>query len=263
MVPLFRLAPSGWIPSPPRRRPCSIIPTSLAGLSKHLRNRTCIPRIGLICGSRERLASPRHVLAATHSRAGPVMGRVPQCNSSITMLRPRRASSMGAKGATAAFASSSDRRGTLVRTRRHQAAGACAGREGREGCTFVDRGTHAAMTTPHRGGHDRDRPDPQATWADTSASRRFIMVPLFISFAPSPCARRRVASLNLIAVLHLALSGRHRTGASQQCACVRRPCDLKSDPCRVHSVPSLVKRISQAPFAYFSHRSRSSLPSYW
>ena len=67
MVPLFRLA-FGLEPIMATATSLfTIIPTSLSGMAKHARNRTSIPRIGLICGLAGACFSPVGVWLATKS----------------------------------------------------------------------------------------------------------------------------------------------------------------------------------------------------
>lgn len=73
MVPMFRLL-FGLEPLAATATSLfTIIPTSLSGMTKHVRNKTCIPRVGLLCGVAGAFLSPIGVLAASASPAWAVM----------------------------------------------------------------------------------------------------------------------------------------------------------------------------------------------
>lgn len=209
MVPLFRLA-FGLDPLAATATSLfSIIPTSLAGLSKHLRNGTCIPRIGLICGFAGACASPLGVLAATHSPNWAVMGGTSLVigYSSITMLR-RGIAAVRAERATAAASPSkaigAERAGADATA--SKAAGACAGGvKDAEGARSSTKAAHVAMTTRtvaamivigliagFMGGY-------------VGVGGGFIMVPLFISVLG--ISMREASGTSLVAVCILAVPG--------------------------------------------------------
>ena len=74
MVPLFRLV-FGLDPIAATATSLfTIIPTSLSGMTKHARNKTCVIRVGVICGLAGAVLSPTGVLAAAASPAWMVMG---------------------------------------------------------------------------------------------------------------------------------------------------------------------------------------------
>lgn len=74
MVPLFRLV-FGLDPIAATATSLfAIIPTSLSGMTKHARNKTCVIRVGVICGLAGAVLSPIGVLAAAASPAWMVMG---------------------------------------------------------------------------------------------------------------------------------------------------------------------------------------------
>ena len=74
MVPLFRLV-FGLDPIAATATSLfTIIPTSLSGMTKHARNKTCVIRVGVICGLAGAVLSPIGVLAAAASPAWMVMG---------------------------------------------------------------------------------------------------------------------------------------------------------------------------------------------
>lgn len=209
MVPLFRLA-FGLDPLAATATSLfSIIPTSLAGLSKHLRNGTCIPRIGLICGFAGACASPLGVLAATHSPNWAVMGGTSLVigYSSITMLRRGIAAVRAERAAAAASPSKAigaERVGADATA--SKAAGACAGGvKDAEGARSSAEAAHVAMTTRtvaamivigliagFMGGY-------------VGVGGGFIMVPLFISVLG--ISMREASGTSLVAVCILAVPG--------------------------------------------------------
>ena len=74
MVPLFRLV-FGLDPIAATATSLfTIIPTSLSGMPKHARNKTCVIRVGVICALAGAVLSPIGVLAAAASPAWMVMG---------------------------------------------------------------------------------------------------------------------------------------------------------------------------------------------
>ncbi|MCK6138497.1 sulfite exporter TauE/SafE family protein [Slackia exigua] len=209
MVPLFRLA-FGLDPLAATATSLfSIIPTSLAGLSKHLRNGTCIPRIGLICGFAGACASPLGVLAATHSPNWAVMGGTSLVigYSSITMLRRGIAAVRAERAAAAASPSKAigaERVGADATA--SKAAGACAGGvKDAESARSSTEAAHVAMTTRtvaamivigliagFMGGY-------------VGVGGGFIMVPLFISVLG--ISMREASGTSLVAVCILAVPG--------------------------------------------------------
>ena len=89
MVPLFRLA-FGLDPIQATATSLfTIIPTSVSGLVKHARNKTSLPRVGLLCGLAGACLSPVGVWAATKSPGWAIMGATALvvAYSSITMFR--------------------------------------------------------------------------------------------------------------------------------------------------------------------------------
>ena len=89
MVPIFRL---GFGMSPVVATATSlftIVPTSLVGFVTHIRNKTCIPRLGLICGLAGACTSPVGVYLANVSPGWLVMlaAAIIVAYSSYTMFR--------------------------------------------------------------------------------------------------------------------------------------------------------------------------------
>lgn len=89
MVPLFRLA-FGLEPIMATATSLfTIIPTSVSGLAKHARNKTCIPRVGIVCGVAGACFSPIGVWAATKSPGWLIMAAAATVifYSSFTMFK--------------------------------------------------------------------------------------------------------------------------------------------------------------------------------
>ena len=88
MVPLFRLA----FGLPPIGATATslftVIPTSLSGLVKHVKNKTTIPKLGIAAGLAGAVMSPVGVLAASKSPGWAIMGATAAvlCYSSCTMF---------------------------------------------------------------------------------------------------------------------------------------------------------------------------------
>lgn len=206
MVPLFRLA-FGLDPLAATATSLfSIIPTSLAGLSKHLRNGTCIPRIGLICGCAGACASPLGVLAATHSPNWAVMGGTSLVigYSSITMLR-RGIAAVRAERAAAAV-SPSKAAGAGADATASKAAGACAGGvKDPEGARSSTEAAHVAMTTRTVAAMIAIGLIAGFMGGYVGVGGGFIMVPLFISVLG--ISMREASGTSLVAVCILAVPG--------------------------------------------------------
>lgn len=206
MVPLFRLA-FGLDPLAATATSLfSIIPTSLAGLSKHLRNGTCIPRIGLICGCAGACASPLGVLAATHSPNWAVMGGTSLVigYSSITMLR-RGIAAVRAERAAAAV-SPSKAAGAGADATASKAVGACAeGVKDPEGACSSIEAAHVAMTTRTVAAMIAIGLIAGFMGGYVGVGGGFIMVPLFISVLG--ISMREASGTSLVAVCILAVPG--------------------------------------------------------
>ncbi|WP_455163073.1 sulfite exporter TauE/SafE family protein [Slackia exigua] len=209
MVPLFRLA-FGLDPLAATATSLfSIIPTSLAGLSKHLRNGTCIPRIGLICGFAGACASPLGVLAATHSSNWAVMGGTSLVigYSSITMLRRGIAAVRAERAAAAASPSKAigaERAGADATA--SKAADACAeGVKDAEGARSSIEAAHAAMTMRTVAAMIAIGLIAGFMGGYVGVGGGFIMVPLFISVLG--ISMREASGTSLVAVCILAVPG--------------------------------------------------------
>ena len=97
MVPLFRLV-FGMEPIAATATSLfTIVPTSLSGMWKHAKNKTSLPRVGIVCGLAGACLSPVGVWAANVSPGWAIMGAaaVVVAYSSFTMLRKALAAPKG------------------------------------------------------------------------------------------------------------------------------------------------------------------------
>lgn len=207
MVPLFRLA-FGMSPLAATATSLfTIIPTSLSGMVKHVRNNTAIVRVGVLCGIAGACLSPVGVMAASASPGWMVMAAAAAviAYSSFTMLRKALKAPKASAGAS----------GSDVR------APARAGFSPLEGGRSGARSDGASASPRHS-----ERSD--ASWkADLTPSFMakvaligvaagflsgyvgvgggFIMVPLFMSLLGVPM--RKASGTSLLAVCILAVPG--------------------------------------------------------
>ena len=97
MVPLFRLA-FGMEPIAATATSLfTIVPTSVSGMWKHAKNKTSLPRVGIVCGLAGACLSPVGVWAANVSPGWAIMGAaaVVVAYSSFTMLKKALAAPKG------------------------------------------------------------------------------------------------------------------------------------------------------------------------
>lgn len=97
MVPLFRLA-FGMEPIAATATSLfAIVPTSISGMWKHAKNKTSLPRVGIVCGLTGACLSPAGVWAANVSPGWAIMGAaaVVVMYSSFTMLKKALAAPKG------------------------------------------------------------------------------------------------------------------------------------------------------------------------
>lgn len=73
MVPIFRLGFGMTALESTATSLFTIVPTSLVGFATHIKNKTCIPRVGVVCGLAGALTSPAGVILASLSPAWLVM----------------------------------------------------------------------------------------------------------------------------------------------------------------------------------------------
>lgn len=187
MVPLFRLGFGMSALASTATSLFAIIPTSLVGFVTHLRNKTCIPLLGLVCGLAGACMSPVGVYLATRSPGWLVMAVAALIvgYSSYTMFRKalrmpkvsaQSASAVGvdiAEAAEAAAAQEPDLPFSLTRKRVPIA---------------LAIGLVAGLASGYVG-----------------VGGGFIMVPLFLSLLEVPM--RKASGTSLVAVTILAIPG--------------------------------------------------------
>lgn len=135
MVPLFRLA-FGMEPIAATATSLfTIVPTSISGMWKHAKNKTSLPRVGIVCGLTGACLSPVGVWAANVSPGWAIMGAaaVVVMYSSFTMLKkalatPKGGAAKGSRKACEKKSTTSDTAavGAVVATGGSSAAGAQA-----------------------------------------------------------------------------------------------------------------------------------------
>lgn len=135
MVPLFRLA-FGMEPIAATATSLfTIVPTSISGMWKHAKNKTSLPRVGIVCGLTGACLSPVGVWAANVSPGWAIMGAaaVVVMYSSFTMLKkalaaPKGGAAKGSRKACEKKSTASDTAavGAVVATGGSSAAGAQA-----------------------------------------------------------------------------------------------------------------------------------------
>ena len=89
MVPIFRLGFGMTALESTATSLFTIVPTSLVGFATHIKNKTCIPRVGVVCGLAGALTSPAGVILASLSPAWLVMlaAALIVAYSSVSMVR--------------------------------------------------------------------------------------------------------------------------------------------------------------------------------
>ena len=124
MVPLFRLA-FGMEPIAATATSLfTIVPTSISGMWKHAKNKTSLPRVGIVCGLTGACLSPVGVWAANVSPGWAIMGAaaVVVMYSSFTMLKKALAAPKG--GAAKGSRKACEKKATTSDTAAVGAAGA-------------------------------------------------------------------------------------------------------------------------------------------
>lgn len=124
MVPLFRLA-FGMEPIAATATSLfTIVPTSISGMWKHAKNKTSLPRVGIVCGLTGACLSPVGVWAANVSPGWAIMGAaaVVVMYSSFTMLKKALAAPKG--GAAKGSRKACEKKSTASDTAAVGAAGA-------------------------------------------------------------------------------------------------------------------------------------------
>lgn len=170
----------------------TIIPTSISGAVSHIRNKTCLPKLGVAAGLGGACLSPLGVWLATLSPDWAVMGAAALiiAYSSVTMFRkalkaPKvpRGAGAGAADAAAKEAAAEDRAAAIERA--HAEAPAIGWREAGIGAAI---GLFAGLASGYVG-----------------VGGGFIMVPLMMSILHVPM--KLTSGTSLIAVMILAVPG--------------------------------------------------------
>lgn len=171
----------------------TIIPTSVSGAISHIRNKTCLPKLGVAAGLGGACLSPLGVWLATLSPDWAVMGAAALiiAYSSVTMFRkalkapkvPRGATGAEAAHAAAKEASAEDRAAAIERA--HAEAPTIGWREAAIGAAI---GLFAGLASGYVG-----------------VGGGFIMVPLMMSILHVPM--KLTSGTSLIAVMILAVPG--------------------------------------------------------
>ena len=170
----------------------TIIPTSVSGAISHIRNKTCLPKLGVAAGLGGACLSPLGVWLATPSPDWAVMGAAALiiAYSSVTMFRkalkaPKvpRGAGAGAADAAAKEAAAEDRAAAIERA--HAEAPTIGWREAAIGAAI---GLFAGLASGYVG-----------------VGGGFIMVPLMMSILHVPM--KLTSGTSLIAVMILAVPG--------------------------------------------------------
>ena len=171
----------------------TIIPTSVSGAISHIRNKTCLPKLGVAAGLGGACLSPLGVWLATLSPDWAVMGAAALiiAYSSVTMFRkalkapkvPRGATGSEAADAAAKEAAAEDRAAAIERA--HAEAPTIGWREAAIGAAI---GLFAGLASGYVG-----------------VGGGFIMVPLMMSILHVPM--KLTSGTSLIAVMILAVPG--------------------------------------------------------
>ena len=171
----------------------TIIPTSVSGAISHIRNKTCLPKLGVAAGLGGACLSPLGVWLATLSPDWAVMGAAALiiAYSSVTMFRkalkapkvPRGATGAEAAHAAAKEAAAEDRAAAIERA--HAEAPTIGWREAALGAAI---GLFAGLASGYVG-----------------VGGGFIMVPLMMSILHVPM--KLTSGTSLIAVMILAVPG--------------------------------------------------------
>lgn len=210
MVPLFRLA-FGMEPIAATATSLfTIVPTSISGMWKHAKNKTSLPRVGIVCGLTGACLSPVGVWAANVSPGWAIMGAaaVVVMYSSFTMLKKALAAPKG--GAAKGSRKACEKKSTTSDTAAVGAAGAtgdaAAGGSSAAGAQAAPLEAPATKLTPKyvakvaligvlagfMSGY-------------VGVGGGFIMVPLFVSMLGIPM--RLASGTSLTAVCILAIPG--------------------------------------------------------
>ena len=213
MVPLFRLV-FGMEPIAATATSLfTIVPTSISGMWKHAKNKTSLPRVGIVCGLAGACLSPVGVWAANVSPGWAIMGAaaVIVAYSSFTMLKKALAAPKG--GAAKEGCQAYEKKATSV-----AAASAKAGDGKAVGAAVAagDALAAGAQAAPFEAPAIKLTPKYVAKVASigviagfmsgyVGVGGGFIMVPLFVSMLGIPM--RLASGTSLTAVCILAIPG--------------------------------------------------------
>lgn len=215
MVPLFRLA-FGMEPIAATATSLfTIVPTSISGMWKHAKNKTSLPRVGIVCGLTGACLSPVGVWTANVSPGWAIMGAaaVVVMYSSFTMLKKALAAPKG--GAAKESRKACEKKSTTSDT---AAVGAAAAASLAATAPVAAGGSSAAgaQTAPLEAPAIKLTPKYVAKVAligvvagfmsgYVGVGGGFIMVPLFVSMLGIPM--RLASGTSLTAVCILAIPG--------------------------------------------------------
>lgn len=208
MVPLFRLV-FGMEPIAATATSLfTIVPTSLSGMWKHAKNKTSLPRVGIVCGLAGACLSPVGVWAANVSPGWAIMGAaaVVVVYSSFTMLKKALAAPKG--GAAKERCQAGEKKATSDATAANLVATAPVAAGG--------SGVAEAQAAPFEAPAIKLTPKHVAKVAFigviagfmsgyVGVGGGFIMVPLFVSMLGIPM--RLASGTSLTAVCILAIPG--------------------------------------------------------
>lgn len=190
MVPIFRLGFGMSAIASTATSLFTIIPTSLGGFITHIRNKTCIPKVGLVCGLAGACTSPLGVYLASISPSWSIMLAAALIigYSSVTMFRKAiRMPKISSQGTSAV--AGVDRERAV-----EKAADKAAGEE--EPFTFTPKKAGMCICIGFAAG---------LASGYVGVGGGFIMVPLFISLLG--VMMRQASGTSLVAVTILAIPG--------------------------------------------------------
>ena len=215
MVPLFRLA-FGMEPIAATATSLfTIVPTSISGMWKHAKNKTSLPRVGIVCGLTGACLSPVGVWAANVSPGWAIMGAaaVVVMYSSFTMLKkalaaPKGGAAKGSRKACEKKATTSDAAavGAAAATSLAATASVAAGGSSVAGAQAAPLEAPAIKLTPKYVAKVALIGVVAGFMSGyVGVGGGFIMVPLFVSMLGIPM--RLASGTSLTAVCILAIPG--------------------------------------------------------
>lgn len=210
MVPLFRLA-FGMEPIAATATSLfTIVPTSISGMWKHAKNKTSLPRVGIVCGLTGACLSPVGVWAANVSPGWAIMGAaaVVVMYSSFTMLKKALAAPKGgaAKGSRKACEKKSTTSDTAAVGAAVATGDAAAGGSSAAGAQAAPLEAPAIKLTPKYVAKVALIGVVAGFMSGyVGVGGGFIMVPLFVSMLGIPM--RLASGTSLTAVCILAIPG--------------------------------------------------------